>query len=155
MSDEEYTDLYRYFDDKGALLYVGISLNTVARAIQHKKAEWFPKFRKITREIYASREDALEAERLAIQNEKPIYNKSHNLEVMSQRKDQKINDWLSSIHDDGEYTAKAVSRGLRILQRDLVNAISEDHIKLTINSKMEPVFYGKDVLAYAKNHGFI
>ena len=73
------TELYRYYDEKGLLLYVGISLSSVARQAQHKLASsWYQKavLCKISR--YENREKALIAERDAIMKEKPAYNVIHN-----------------------------------------------------------------------------
>lgn len=75
MSDQ--TDLYRYFDNNGRLLYVGISFSAIARACQHKSnSDWFGSISHMTVEKYQTREDASKAEIEAIQNEKPIYNKT-------------------------------------------------------------------------------
>lgn len=67
--------LYRHFDDKGKLLYVGISLSALARLCQHRvHSEWYARIRNVTIQNFDTREQALEAERLAIQNEKPLHN---------------------------------------------------------------------------------
>jgi len=69
------TKLYRHFDAEGALLYVGVSLNAVVRLAQHKKqSHWFDSIAKITIESFATRDEALEAETKAIQEEKPKHN---------------------------------------------------------------------------------
>jgi len=73
------TDLYRYFDAEGQLLYVGISLSAVARAVQHKQtAAWWPLMANMQRETYPTRADAEQAERRAIRSERPIHNVVHN-----------------------------------------------------------------------------
>jgi len=78
MSDDT-TDLYRYFDADGKLLYVGISLSALNRAIQHKSsAGWWSQQRTMTRETHPTRSAAEEAERRAIATEKPIHNIVHN-----------------------------------------------------------------------------
>ena len=75
MADE--TDLYRYFDNKGQLLYVGISFSAIVRASQHKaNSNWFDFVSHMTVEKFNSREDASKAEIEAIQSEKPIHNKA-------------------------------------------------------------------------------
>ena len=71
--------LYRHFDAKGNLLYVGISLNAINRLLQHKEhADWFENIANVTIDKFESRELAIKAEILAIKTEKPIYNISHN-----------------------------------------------------------------------------
>lgn len=78
----EATDLYRHYDAQGVLLYVGVSLNAVGRLADHKRAApWFCKISRVTVEHYASREAALEAERLAIVAEKPLHNVQFNAAV--------------------------------------------------------------------------
>ena len=73
MADE--TDLYRYFDDEGRLLYVGISFSAFARAVQHKRESvWFPKATFMTVEQYSSRKAACKAEEKAIKSEHPMFN---------------------------------------------------------------------------------
>lgn len=72
-------DLYRYYDKDGTLLYVGISLNAIARATQHRVgAHWWANVANMTVEHYATREQAAHAEREAIAGEKPLYNVIYN-----------------------------------------------------------------------------
>ena len=69
------TQLYRHFDAEGRLLYVGISLSTIFRTKQHRdNSSWFASISKITIETFPSRQEAWEAETLAIEREKPIFN---------------------------------------------------------------------------------
>ena len=73
------TKLYRHFDKEGALLYVGISLNALNRLAQHKAASgWFEDIHKVEIETFVNRVSALNAERTAIETEKPKWNKKHN-----------------------------------------------------------------------------
>lgn len=73
------TELYRYFDDAGVLLYVGISFSTLQRALQHRRDKsWWRYAKTIDIEHYDTRDAALEAERLAIVNERPLCNIVHN-----------------------------------------------------------------------------
>jgi excisionase family DNA binding protein len=69
--------LYRHFDRTGKLLYVGISLNHVARLSQHKKAPWVERIARVEIEEHPSRADALDAEKAAIRSEAPEFNKQH------------------------------------------------------------------------------
>jgi len=71
--------LYRHFNSKDELMYIGISLSTVARLSQHKEhSHWFSDITKVTIEKYETREEVLLAEKQAIQTEKPLYNIKHN-----------------------------------------------------------------------------
>lgn len=73
--DDRPADLYRHFDADGRLLYVGISLSTVARLTQHRaSSHWFQKIARVEIEKHPSRRAALEAEKQAILSERPICN---------------------------------------------------------------------------------
>jgi hypothetical protein len=69
------TDLYRYFNEQGVLLYVGISTHTAERASKHKRiSSWWPLWKKCTRTTYPTRVEARQAEKQAIRSEKPLHN---------------------------------------------------------------------------------
>lgn len=69
------TTLYRYFDSNGELLYVGITGDNTKRQSQHRRNSfWFGEIAQATFEHFDLRDNALEAETLAIKNEKPKYN---------------------------------------------------------------------------------
>jgi predicted GIY-YIG superfamily endonuclease len=71
--------LYRFFDDEGNLLYVGISNSWTQRFHQHERsAAWFQFVASATFEKYPDRESVERAELIAIQTENPIHNKKHN-----------------------------------------------------------------------------
>ena len=72
------TCLYRHFDAEGKLLYVGISLNAVARLYQHSLgARWFRSIARIEVEWHPCRRSAIAAEIGAIQAERPLHNTTH------------------------------------------------------------------------------
>lgn len=76
---ETETSLYRHFDADGELLYVGVSLNAVARLAQHRdSSQWFNQIRSVVIERHPTREAAIEAEKAAIKCEKPKHNIIHN-----------------------------------------------------------------------------
>jgi len=71
--------LYRFFDDQGDLLYVGITMNPSARWPQHKRDKhWWHQVENITLEVFGSRKEVLDAETEAIKTEHPRYNVVHN-----------------------------------------------------------------------------
>lgn len=71
--------LYRHFDAKGVLLYVGISDNPAARSDQHKAhSPWFTFSNETTVEWFETRKQADTAERKAIADERPVFNTAHN-----------------------------------------------------------------------------
>lgn len=67
--------LYRHFDKSGQLLYVGQSLNAIARLIQHYgSASWAAEIAFIEIELFGSSEALRDAEAKAISEEKPLHN---------------------------------------------------------------------------------
>jgi GIY-YIG catalytic domain len=69
------TQLYRHFDKDGRLLYVGVSISALQRLAQHQTSSaWVPTIAKILVEAYPTREEALEAEVIAIRRERPMFN---------------------------------------------------------------------------------
>jgi predicted GIY-YIG superfamily endonuclease len=70
--------LYRFFDNNGALLYVGITLNPGNRWAAHQDDKpWWTEVASITVQTYPDRRCVLNAERAAIQAEHPRYNIQH------------------------------------------------------------------------------
>jgi len=81
--------LYRWFNTNDELLYVGITKNAYNRHKQHiAEKEWcvFEELKHTTYEYFESRELLNEAEKLAIVNEKPKYNVTHNENPVAYRK---------------------------------------------------------------------
>jgi Nuclease subunit of the excinuclease complex len=71
--------LYRFYDSDHKLLYVGISCNWQQRLKQHyKDSDFHDEAHYITLEHYNTRLEVEDAEFVAIQTEKPKYNKSYN-----------------------------------------------------------------------------
>ena len=71
-------NLYRHFDGKGILLYVGVSLNTLIRLGQHaRNSAWFVSIKRVDVEQFETREAALIAEKKAIEQESPKHNTHH------------------------------------------------------------------------------
>ena len=70
--------LYRHFDQKGDLLYIGISLSSIHRLASHlRHSEWALEIRTVVLERFASRREALIAEERAIKSENPKFNRVH------------------------------------------------------------------------------
>ena len=70
----EYFCLYKFFDEKMNLLYVGMTNNFGKRLSQHASSKWFDKIEVIKKEFYSSRMECESAETESIKTEKPIYN---------------------------------------------------------------------------------
>lgn len=72
------TILYRYFDSKDQLLYVGITGHQLKRQSQHRRSsKWFDQIASAKFQHFASRAEASAAEVRAIQEEKPLFNHQH------------------------------------------------------------------------------
>lgn len=70
--------LYRFYDDSGQLLYVGITANPGQRWTQHAHAKpWWHHVATVTLEQHPNREAVLAAERTAIITEQPRHNVVH------------------------------------------------------------------------------
>ena len=71
--------LYRHYDARGDLLYVGMTLHVWDRQTRHlTKAEWANSIYQIVVEPFATRNELIEAEAYAIKTEFPKFNKTHN-----------------------------------------------------------------------------
>lgn len=67
--------LYRHFDKKGRLLYVGVSLSVLHRSLWHRhKSNWYGRIATITVQWFKTRKAAIKAEGRAIRAEKPAHN---------------------------------------------------------------------------------
>jgi hypothetical protein len=67
--------LYRHFDENGNLLYIGACANYATRRHSHKAlSEWAPEIYREEIVYFETLRDALDAERTAIWNEKPVHN---------------------------------------------------------------------------------
>ena len=78
MSDGPYR-LYRYYDARNTLLYVGISGALAARDSGHiSKSKWMQFTARSTVERHKTLESVKKAERSAIRAERPIFNKAYN-----------------------------------------------------------------------------
>lgn len=73
--DDHRTALYRFYDEGGALLYVGITANVEERFAHHKNyKEWWAQVARKTIEWFDTRPPARAAELQAIHDERPVYN---------------------------------------------------------------------------------
>lgn len=96
-SDDGRTALYRHFGKSGELLYVGISLHPIARQSQHRRsAAWYQDIVSVTFEWHATRGEAEEAERLAIQTESPLYNVVHRPKLTVVGEEGDVDDSLQA-----------------------------------------------------------
>ena len=77
--DEQPHALYRFYDRTDVLLYVGITADLPTRLRHHgKHKNWSHQVSYVRVEQMPGRRAALDAEREAIKNEKPLFNDQHN-----------------------------------------------------------------------------
>lgn len=68
--------LYRCFAEDGRLLYVGVTTRYGGRMLDHQRVtSWWPEVERVETQQFPSETAALAAERVAIQSERPAYNK--------------------------------------------------------------------------------
>jgi hypothetical protein len=77
--------LYRFYDGRGRLLYIGIAVDFLNRWRKHRKKIWWPLVARIEISSYPTRSAAMIAERSAIITEKPLHNEVHNRATRAQR----------------------------------------------------------------------
>lgn len=82
------TILYRAYDKNHELLYIGISSQVFGRFDQHSQtSKWMYECEYALMEHFMTRRQALEAEKLAIQEEFPKYNQVHKKEKPDETRD--------------------------------------------------------------------
>ncbi len=73
--DDHRTALYRFFDESGALLYVGITANLEERFAHHERyKEWWPQVAERRVQWFDTRPPARAAELQVIHDERPVHN---------------------------------------------------------------------------------
>lgn len=72
--------VYRFYDEEKKLLYVGVTSNPGRRMENHAAEKpWWEEVRVVLVEHFPTRDAALQAEREAIWQEKPLHNVAHTL----------------------------------------------------------------------------
>jgi hypothetical protein len=119
-SSHSVTDLYRYYDSDGNLLYLGISLNAAKRASEHRKDKhWWNEVATIKIEHLPTGDRALvlEIEADLIKAEKPKYNVVHNYGTAAGHRPIVARDW--------DFSGLALDRTTRQAFLDLVRTLAE------------------------------
>jgi excinuclease UvrABC nuclease subunit len=104
--------MYRIFDSRGFLLYIGSTDNLERRIAQHKReTPWIRKASKYTWEEYETKEGAVSAEYRAISVEGPRYNHNGKLRASSRPEAIKNRVALGDWHGDEYYPTVGNARG--------------------------------------------
>lgn len=70
--------LYRFYDARGTLLYIGRTAGIGIRVARHRyQKNWWPSVVRIDIEHYRDKASVIDAERVAIRREGPLYNVVH------------------------------------------------------------------------------
>jgi hypothetical protein len=102
--------LYRHRNETGTLLYVGVSLRSMSRLMQHSKdARWFDKISRVDLQHFADMKSAREAERIAILVERPRYNQQG---VANDRQARELLPVRRAIDAAGSISALATALGI-------------------------------------------
>ena len=81
------TGLYHIYGEADSLLYIGVSKHFGVRWQQHaQKQPWWNERRRMTVDFYDTRDEALDAEALAIFTEQPKYNVLHRKQAQRLQK---------------------------------------------------------------------
>jgi predicted GIY-YIG superfamily endonuclease len=95
--------LYRLYDQHERLLYIGITNNPCLRFRNHQlTSEWWADAARCTFEYFPNRVWLQNAERSAIQRERPLHNKRHDSK-RALRKKVSADEW-TWLHQIGPYT---------------------------------------------------
>lgn len=87
MAASGHTGLYHVYGEADSLLYIGISKHFGIRWQQHaQKQPWWNERRRMTVDFYDTRDEALDAEALAIFTEQPKYNVMHRKQAQRLKK---------------------------------------------------------------------
>ncbi len=128
--------LYRHFDEAGTLLYVGISLNALARLAQHRSVSpWFVKIANMTIERFETRREVEEAERKAIRDEKPLHNVAGKPREPMLREDASRLELTARIVSfDALYTEKEAFTVLKMTRGSLRSKVANGDISAIIRT---------------------
>lgn len=93
--------VYRCFDEDGRLLYVGCTTNLRNRLEQHRASSWWsPTVAKVTSKVFPDGESGRAAERAAIRDEIPRWNKASKWAGRSKWTRDDWHDWITTLLHD-------------------------------------------------------
>lgn len=135
--------LYRFFDRSDVLLYVGITADLPARIKNHSKGKpWWTQIHNITVEHFDTRQDALDAERKSIREEKPLHNAQHNPHV-----------WVTDLPDPKKIDGKWITDNWGKVNpciRDYVEMPAWHHGRLELAEQVLENYSDGDVAIFAQ-----
>lgn len=156
MKDVNKTALYRYFNSDDALLYVGISSRLTDRVKRHSiGSDFFSQSVRMTIEWFDTRDEAIDAEIIAIKSEEPIFNVTHNTRKTSDPEEEpKIQ--VKSIpkyditHNELKYVIAAY-RTTRLSDAAKIYGVSQPTVSCALRGLQERI----GVSIFSKNDNFL
>lgn len=130
--------LYRHYDGKNKLLYIGISLSVFERMSGHRNSShWFCRIKKITLEHFAFIRDAKIAETCSIILEKPAFNiagviKKFPVHKLNEQDMAKFQEYEDKINENAEFVIK----NIKTRSPTTIEKIMSDISKLQIERKL-------------------
>lgn len=113
--------LYRYYDEYGQLLYVGVTRTGIARGFAHAASSiWWSAVAYVEFDTLMRADDVLLAERLAIWAERPAFNVAGRL---STERRQAIRAAIEAGHPDELYYPNTAARIIGLPEHDFRAAI--------------------------------
>ena len=144
--------LYRFYDEAGVLLYVGITADPGTRFKQHRgDKEWWTQVVNIRIEKLPTRAAVLAAERKAIREERPLWNVAHNEAAAAVRNPR------GDIHDHhGRLIASALPQWCELAARHPQLLAVEQYIKDIGDMYIREFTYARNARsdAYVCGHAF-
>lgn len=150
--------LYRFYDADGVLLYVGITVDPGARLKKHQgDKEWWTKVARIAIEKLPTRAAVLDAERLAIREERPLWNVVHNEQAVTVR--SAAADWRDGygrliVCADPAWRRLAAAHPQLLAVERYVIEIGETYIRYAADMEASGHRDGEYVCAQALWYGF-
>lgn len=121
--------LYRFYDRSQVLLYVGITVSLPTRLTSHRtKKPWWTLIHHVDVEHFATRDEALAAERTAIRAEKPLYNIVHNDTGLDSYNVQTTDEKIAQLRPDERdiIAAPAYDEGMSDLAETILDFVYDD-----------------------------
>jgi hypothetical protein len=139
--DQRPHTLYRFWSAQDVLLYVGITVNPLARWGRHERDKpWWPSVTRVTVEHFSTRSAVLTAEKAAIIAESPLHNVHHNQNRTAEVVSDELASYATSLavdngqpgrHNRGDCVAVATPNGCPV---GLVIGVDDSGVRLLLMS---------------------
>lgn len=148
--------VYRFYDELGSLLYVGIAHDPRTREANHRRKTWWPLVRGRHVEWMSDRHAAHVAEKAAIETETPRFNIAKGFIPPITPKLPRPSPPRRSGPDGGLYVVGAaeIATMLQVSRQRVQQLTAEDHFPRPLVKLIAgKVWLGREVESWAKEHG--